>query len=318
MGFMEYGSAYGAPTRRPSIDFEGIRNDNPVSSIAGSTVKLIRAGREWRACCPFHPDRSPSFTIFADDRRFQCFGCGASGDVIDFVELLHKVGTREAAEMLGASTLPTVESRPLPSRTEPERDTIAEALAIWDGASPITGTVAETYLRRRGITMPLPPSLRFSRIRYGARSVLHPALIAAICNPNSAVIGVQRTYLTEDGAKAGFEKAKLSLGRVRGGSIQLAPAAAEIVVTEGLEDGLTLAQETGRPVWIAAGTTFLPSIVFPDVVSSIVIGADSDGAGEAAAQKAATSYAAAVRAVRIMRPTPPHKDFNAELMAVTL
>lgn len=129
---MEHGAAYGTPDRRPPIDFEGIRHDNPVSSIAGTTVKLIRAGREWKACCPFHSDRSPSFTIFKEDRRFQCFGCGASGDVIDFVTLLHKVGTREAAEMLGASSLPTVQLRPMPARTEPERDTMGEALAIWN------------------------------------------------------------------------------------------------------------------------------------------------------------------------------------------
>ncbi len=212
--------------RRPPIDFESIRADNPLSSVAGTTVKLIRAGREWKACCPFHPDRSPSFTIFADDRRFQCFGCGASGDVIDFVEMLHKVGTREAAEMLGGGSLPTVQLRPLPARAEPERDTMGEALAIWGESVEAAGTPAEAYLRRRGITMALPPSIRFSRLRYGVRAALHPALVAAICNPAGGVIGIQRTYLTEDGAKAAFEKVKLSLGRVRGGSIQLAPAAA--------------------------------------------------------------------------------------------
>lgn len=314
MGFMEYGSAYGAPDRRPPIDFEGIRHDNPVSSVAGSTMKLIRAGREWKACCPFHSDRSPSFTIFADDRRFQCFGCGAAGDVLDFVGMLHKVGTREAAEMLGGGVLPTVQLLPLPARTEPERDTMSEALAIWRESVEAAGTAAEAYLRRRAITMTLPPSIRFSRLRYGVRGVLHPTLVAAICNPAGGVIGIQRTYLTEDGAKAAFDKPKLSLGRVRGGSIQLAPAAAEIVVTEGLEDGLTLAQETGRPVWVAAGTTMLPSIVFPDVVASIVIGADGDAPGEAAAQRAGAAHTAGGRAVSIMRPTPPHKDFNAELM----
>jgi DNA primase len=318
MGFMEYGAAYGTTVPRPPINFEAIRADNPVSSIAGKTVKLIRAGKEWRGCCPFHPDRSPSFTIFKDDRRFHCFGCGAAGDVLDFVEMLHKVGTREAAEMLGASSLPTVESRSPPARVEPERDTTGEALAIWDSATPIAETPAEAYLRRRGITMPLPPSLRFSRLRYGFRGALHPTLIAAICNPAGAVIGIQRTYLTEEGGKAAFEKVKLSLGRVRGGSIQLAPASASLVVTEGLEDGLTLAQEIDRPVWIAAGTTFLPSIVFPDVVSSIVIGADNDGAGETAARKAAASYAAGGRAVSIMRPSASFKDFNAELLAVTV
>ncbi|WP_256926720.1 CHC2 zinc finger domain-containing protein [Sphingomonas sp. TZW2008] len=59
----------------------------PVSGVARQTgVKLVRAGRELKGCCPFHPDKTPSFTIYADDRRFQCFGCGAEGDVLDFVQ----------------------------------------------------------------------------------------------------------------------------------------------------------------------------------------------------------------------------------------
>ena len=49
-----------------------IRDRFPVSGVANKAgVKLSRAGREWKGCCPFHPDKSPSLTIYADDRRFQ-------------------------------------------------------------------------------------------------------------------------------------------------------------------------------------------------------------------------------------------------------
>jgi DNA primase len=107
---------------------------------------------------------------------------------------------------------------------------------------------------------------------------------------------------------------KYSLGNLLGGAIQLGPPAASILVTEGLEDGLTLAQGLGRSVWVAAGTKMLAAMAFPDAVRSVVIGADGDEPGVAAAQKAAAAYVEAGKAVRIMRPTPPFKDFNAELM----
>jgi DNA primase len=107
---------------------------------------------------------------------------------------------------------------------------------------------------------------------------------------------------------------KLSLGRVAGGAIQLGPAAPSLVVTEGLEDGLTLAQALGRSVWVSAGTTMLPRMSLPDVTRAVVIGADADAAGEAAANKAAHVFAATGRQVRIMRPASGFKDFNAELL----
>ena len=289
-----------------------VRDRASLSSVVSRAgVKLARAGKEWKARCPFHADRSPSFTIYASDRRFMCFGCGAEGDVLDFVRRAHDVSLREAIAMLDGGALPTIET---PQPVEPAQDRGDEARAIWQAARPVDGTPAEAYLRRRGITMALPPCLAFSRLPYGVRGPLYPVLVTAICSPSGEVIGVQRTYLTEDGRKASLDKVKLSLGRVRGGAIQLAPPAAEIVITEGLEDGLTLAQELGRSVWVSAGTSMMPSMNFPPAVRSIVIGADGDDAGEMAAKKAAAAFVASGRTVRIMRPAAGFKDFNAELM----
>ncbi|MBD3747670.1 MAG: virulence-associated protein E, partial [Sphingopyxis terrae] len=55
----------------------------PLGVPVDPEVKLIRAGNELKGCCPFHADRSPSFTIFAGGERFHCFGCGAHGNAID-------------------------------------------------------------------------------------------------------------------------------------------------------------------------------------------------------------------------------------------
>ncbi len=48
-------------------------------------VKLTKTGKNPRGACPFHSEQSPSFTVFPDTRRYKCFGCGASGDLFNFV-----------------------------------------------------------------------------------------------------------------------------------------------------------------------------------------------------------------------------------------
>ena len=57
----------------------------------------IKVNRNGMCVCPFHNDKNPSMKV---DRRFYCFGCGATGDVIDFVSRLHGIGSKEAALML--------------------------------------------------------------------------------------------------------------------------------------------------------------------------------------------------------------------------
>lgn len=150
-----------------------------------------------------------------------------------------------------------------------------------------------------------------------------PTLVAAVTGPDGSLVAIQRTYLTADGRKAAViatkhdrkPKVKYSLGNVRGGAIRLGPASASIVVTEGFEDGATIAQSLGRSVWVAAGTSMLPHMLFPDAVRAVVIGADGDEPGRVAAEKAATAYVERGLSVRITPPPPPHKDWNDWLQA---
>src|SRR5918993_5674963 len=69
-----------------------------LSAIIAPSVKLIRAGREWKACCPFHNEKTPSFTVNDDKAFFHCFGCGAHGDVIGFVMRAEGLSFPEAVE----------------------------------------------------------------------------------------------------------------------------------------------------------------------------------------------------------------------------
>lgn len=99
-----------------SSDVERLRRDVSLPDTAASFgLKLQKDGREYVACCPFHTEDTPSFTIFRGKdsvARFHCFGCGERGDVLDFVRGIKGVDLREAIKILGgASTGPNITPR---------------------------------------------------------------------------------------------------------------------------------------------------------------------------------------------------------------
>lgn len=67
-----------------------------VAVITGKGVILEKAGKELKACCPFHHEKSPSFFVNPDHQTFRCFGCGAAGDVIDFMTWQADISRPEA------------------------------------------------------------------------------------------------------------------------------------------------------------------------------------------------------------------------------
>lgn len=76
--------------------------DKPnILSVVGERVELRKAGKEFVARCPFHADKTPSFSVNEDKGVFHCFGCGESGDVFDFVMKLDSVSFAQAAKSLG-------------------------------------------------------------------------------------------------------------------------------------------------------------------------------------------------------------------------
>lgn len=266
---------------RDTID--EIRAAYPLSSLAERYVPVRRNPQGGIACCPFHDDRNPSFSIFANDSRFHCHGCGASGDVIAFVQRAHGVSFSEALAMLTDGTIPVPE--PVASDPPDNVDRIQEARTLFEHAATAEGTLAETYLRSRGITIPISSSIRFASLHCKGLSVA-PCLVAALQDKTGEITGVQRTFLLPDGTgKAKVANPKLSLGKVSGSAIQLDQdfVSGEAVVCEGLEDGLSLAQLTGASIWVAAGASMMPKMEFPCSVTSVIIASDNDYAGMAAA-----------------------------------
>lgn len=301
------------------IDFEAIRRAHPLIDIAADMMPLRVSGQEWVACCPFHADRSPSFTIYRGGQRFHCFGCSAKGDVLDFVQRAYGVSLSMAAVMLqagGVSKAPV--SWQVNRSPRNDRDTVAAARAIWQDAISIEGTLAETYLLSRSILGPAPPDIRFAQLPCDNLGRL-PCLVAAIRNIAGDLAAIQRIWLTPDGkGKAMVANPKRSLGKVKGGAIRLGELneASSLIVCEGPEDGLSLRQMTGGAVWASGGTSFLPNMRLPPGLRDVFVAADNDAAGASAAEKAARAFATQGFVTRIIRPLRGFKDFNDELMGV--
>ena len=88
-----------------------IRSKNDIVDIISQYVVLKRSGRNFFGLCPFHKEKSPSFSVSPDKQIFHCFGCGVGGNVFHFVEKIENLGFIESLEMLAdraGINLPTI------------------------------------------------------------------------------------------------------------------------------------------------------------------------------------------------------------------
>ena len=92
---------------------EEIRSANDIVDVISQYVTLKRSGRNFFGLCPFHKEKSPSFSVSADRQYFHCFGCHKGGDVFTFVSEIERISFRESLEFLAERariSLPTVEN----------------------------------------------------------------------------------------------------------------------------------------------------------------------------------------------------------------
>jgi DNA primase len=71
-----------------------------LSTLVGRSLKLTKAGREWKACCPFHNEATPSFYVNDEKQFYHCFGCGAHGDAISWMVEQRGMGFMDAVKEL--------------------------------------------------------------------------------------------------------------------------------------------------------------------------------------------------------------------------
>lgn len=132
---------------------------NPLEEVVAQYSTLKRAGSNLVCCCPFHNEKTPSFTLYSDPSHFYCYGCGAGGDVITFIRRMENLDYVAAIEYLAnRAGLPMPQNSPLEKRVDKKRfyEMNASAARFWHETllSP-KGKAGLAYLKGRGLTLPI-------------------------------------------------------------------------------------------------------------------------------------------------------------------
>ena len=167
----------------PSSFLDELRNRISLAQVIGRRVRLIKRGREHSGLCPFHNEKTPSFTVSEDKAFFHCFGCGAHGDVIGFVMRTENLTFPEAVEKLAAEAGLEVPQLNPADRDRAERlsglGAVMEAAAKWfeSQLAGAAGANARRYLEKRGLS---PDTIARFRLGYApaSRSALKEAMLA--------------------------------------------------------------------------------------------------------------------------------------------
>jgi DNA primase len=140
----------------PASFLDELRARTPMAGLVGRRVRLARSGKQWKGCCPFHGEKSPSFFVYEDG--YHCFGCGAHGDAISFVMQSQGLSFMEAVSQLAAEAGLEV-PKPTPEAAEAERrrlDVVGVLQAVQAHYQRRLGLpegrAARDYLAGRGLT----------------------------------------------------------------------------------------------------------------------------------------------------------------------
>ena len=145
--------------RIPEDILQRIRDATDIVDLISEHVQLVKKGRNYSGLCPFHDEKTPSFSVDPDRQFYHCFGCGVGGNVFKFVQEIDRVTFVEAVKFLAERTGVALPERSGPSREETEAaDELYRAndlaqkyfhhLLLNDDA----GATARTYLQTRGLT----------------------------------------------------------------------------------------------------------------------------------------------------------------------
>jgi hypothetical protein len=230
----------------------------------GILARLKPEGGERVGPCPVCGGRD-RFSINPAKQLWNCRGCGVGGDAYDLVRHLSGGSFRDAVRLVDGEPSTRRSSPSPPARQEEDA---SKARWLWSRRKPITGSVAETYLRRaRGYHGPIPSTLGF----LPATDQHPPSMIAAFglthepeCGSveiaDDAVRGVHLTRLKPDG---GDRIDKIMVGRGSVGfpiSLFLPNDLNGLAIVEGIEDGVSIYAATGLGVWVAGCDSRMPPL----------------------------------------------------------
>ncbi|MGP9790998.1 DUF7146 domain-containing protein [Roseinatronobacter sp. NSM] len=247
------------------------------------------------------------------------------GDLLDIIRA--RTGITRFPELLDEARAhlgrpqPVIPDAPSPRTPKPPGGTAAAAARLFAASKPVAGTLADSYLRARGLTQGGKMSaLRFHpkcwhRDEGQSKPVPRPALIAAVTDGAGALQGVHRTWLAPDGqGKAAVKTQRRAMGHLLGNAVRLTPQQNILVVGEGIETMLSLTQAVpGLPVWAALSSGHLGAVLLPEGLQRLYIAIDRDPAGQRAAERLSARATEVGITVRVLKPRLG--DFNDDLQA---
>ena len=169
----------------PANFVDDLKSHVDIVQIVGERVQLRKSGgASWKGLCPFHGEKTPSFQVHGDRQYFHCFGCGAGGDVIEFVKRSDGVTFPDAVRQLAARAgIPVPEPEDAKGDAESAREReallkIHEVAAAWFTAQLAAphGRAAMRVLRDRGMT---PETIELLAFGYAPNTGLSAHLLAA-------------------------------------------------------------------------------------------------------------------------------------------
>lgn len=153
-----------------SQEIEAIKSKLNIVDLVGEYVRLQKAGNNWKACCPFHNEKTPSFSVSEDKQFFHCFGCGKGGDIFGFLMEIEGLDFRDALENLAQRAgveLPKYGKESISNTKEKskiweilELATVFYEKQLWEG---LGRDEILSYLKRRGLT---EETIRVFRLGY--------------------------------------------------------------------------------------------------------------------------------------------------------
>ena len=277
-----------------------LENSGSEYRLAGDEVEI----KECRYCHPGTEKPSNQWKLRLNHSKgvYNCFRCQASGTIADYLN-----------QGQGAAGSPTV-----PGNTKHKTPPYE---SIW-----AAGIASKTmlYLHKRGLSGEIPSSIRFhAHLEYydDNRQLVgkFPAMIAKISSVDGSIVGIHRTYLTEDGRKItslpGHDTmtCKKILGAARGHADRLSDKFDDVIaLTEGIETGLAVAQATGLPTWACISAGGLESVQLSASINTVYIWADRDasGVGQKSAEKLCFRLRSENRKVFVLLPNADLSETN--------
>jgi hypothetical protein len=255
-------------------------------------------------CCPAHNDRNPSLSVTeTPDGKLllHCFAGCSFEEIIQAAGLTRNIFNRSQDAPGAVAKAPVI--RDFNKR-------IYRAKEIWNETITLDRSIAQSYLNSRAIEH-WSEDIRFHPNLFNSQTQSQtPAMVCAIRRENR-LVGIHRTFLDANGNKL----SKMMLGDCKGGAVHLGGTGSSIVVSEGIENGLSVIQmstQTEGTFIAAMSANNIANLRLPHNPATLVIAADGDLTGQAAALKLGERAAGLGWRASILTPPPPG-DWNDHL-----